>query len=68
MFITNKVKAIEFDERLKSVIEKYNNRDSLVFTSEVVNDFINGLSDEIIKILNDLKYDKASFEKLGITF
>lgn len=65
---TNKVKAIEFDERLKSVIEKYNNRDSLVFTSEVVNDFINGLSDEIIKILNDLKYDKMSFEKLGITF
>ncbi|RXZ28643.1 type I restriction endonuclease subunit R [Fusobacterium necrophorum] len=65
---TNKVKAIEFDTRLKNIIEKYNNRDSLVFTSEVVNDFINGLSDEIIKILNDLKYDKMSFEKLGITF
>lgn len=65
---TNKVKAIEFDERLKNIIEKYNNRDSLVFTSEVVNDFINGLSDEIIIILNDLRYDKMSFEKLGITF
>ena len=65
---TNKVKALEFDERLKTVVEKYNNRDKLVFTSEVVSDFINGLSDEIIRILNDLKDDKISFEKLGITY
>jgi type I restriction enzyme R subunit len=40
---TNKVKAIEFDKRLKEVIERYNERDALVFTSEVVADFINGL-------------------------
>ena len=39
-----------------------------MFTSEVVSDFINGLSDEIIRILNDLKDDKISFEKLGITY
>jgi type I restriction enzyme R subunit len=37
----NKVKAIEFDKRLKAVIDNYNNRDKLVFTSEVVADFIN---------------------------
>jgi type I restriction enzyme R subunit len=64
----NKVKAIEFDERLKKVVERYNNRDKLAFTSEVVADFINDLSGEIIKIYNDLKTDKASFSKLGITF
>lgn len=64
----NKVKAIEFDERLKRVIERYNERDSLVFTSEVVADFVNGLSDEIIKIYTDLEEDKDSFNKLGITF
>ena len=65
---TNKVKAIEFDERLKRVVEEYNSRDKLVFTSEVVADFVNGLSDQLIQILNDLRDDKASFEKMGITY
>ena len=65
---TNKVKAIEFDERLRRVVEEYNSRDKLVFTSEVVADFVNGLSDQLIQILNDLKDDKASFEKIGITY
>lgn len=64
----NKVKAIEFDKRLKSVIDNYNNRDKLVFTSEVVSDFINGLSDELIKIFSDLQADKTSFEAMGITY
>ncbi|MCL2721383.1 MAG: HsdR family type I site-specific deoxyribonuclease [Treponema sp.] len=65
---TNKVKAIVFDERLKKVVEQYNSRDKLTFTSAVVADFVNGLSDEIIKIIDDLKEDKNSFEKLGITY
>lgn len=65
---TNKVKAIEFDERLRKVVEEYNNRDKLVFTSEVVADFVNDLSDELIKILQDLRVDKTSFEKLGISY
>lgn len=65
---TNKVKAIEFDERLRKVVEEYNNRDKLVFTSEVVADFVNDLSDELIKILQDLQVDKTSFEKLGISY
>jgi type I restriction enzyme R subunit len=65
---TNKIKAIQFDERLKKVVENYNNRDKLVFTSEVVADFVNSLSDELIKIFDDLKEDKTSFEKLGISY
>lgn len=65
---TNKVKATEFDDRLKKVVEEYNNRDKLIFTSEVVSDFVNGLSDQLVKILQDLHNDKSSFEKLGITF
>jgi len=64
----NKVKAILFDERLKKVVDAYNNRDKLVFTSEVVADFINDLSDELLKIFADLQADKTSFEKLGITY
>jgi len=39
----------------------------LVFKSVVVADFVNGLSDEIIKIIDDPKEDKNSFEKLGIS-
>ena len=65
---TNKVKAQEFDEMLRKVIEAYNNRDSLVFTSEVVADFINDLSDQLLNIFNELQADKTSFEQMGITF
>jgi len=65
---TNKVKEIEFDKRLRIVIDKYNNRDKLIFTSKVVADFIDELSDELIKIFTDLQKDKTSFEKLGITY
>ncbi len=64
----NKIKAIEFDKRLRAVVETYNNRDKLVFTSGVVADFINGLSDELIKIFSDLHADKTSFESMGITY
>lgn len=65
---TNKVKSLEFDERLRQVVDAYNNRDKLVFTSGVVEDFVNDLSDQLIQIMRDLEKDKASFEKLGITF
>ena len=64
---TNKVKSIQFDERLRKVVEAYNSRDKLVFTSEVVSDFVNDLSDQLIQILRELQDDKSSFEKLGIT-
>ncbi|PEK15726.1 type I restriction endonuclease subunit R [Bacillus toyonensis] len=65
---TNKLKSIEFSERLKRVVEAYNNRDSQVFVSEVVAGFINDLSDELLSILNDLQTDKLSFDKLGISY
>src|SRR5699024_5138118 len=58
----------EFSERLKRVVESYNNRDSQVFVSEVVYDFINSLSDELLEILKDLQEDKTSFEKMGISY
>lgn len=65
---TNKIKSIEFDERLRRVVDDYNTRDKLVFTSEVVSDFVNDLSDQLIKIMNDLNTDRASFEQMGITY
>ena len=65
---TNKVKAMAFDKRLRQVVDTYNSRDKLVFTSEVVADFVNGLSDQLMQILKELQDDKSSFEKLGITY
>lgn len=64
----NKIKAIEFDKRLRDVVDRYNNRDKLVFTSEVVEDFVNDLSDEIVNIINELHKDRTSFEQMGISF
>lgn len=64
----NKVKAQEFSEMLKNVVARYNTRDKLIFTSEVVADFVDDLSDQLMNILNLLKEDKTSFEKMGITF
>ena len=64
----NKVKAIEFDERLKKIVEIYNSRDNLAFTNEVVTDFVDRLSDKLLEIFNDLKDDESSFKNMGISF
>lgn len=65
---TNKVKELEFGWRLQKVVLEYNTRDNLQFTSEVVADFVDDLSDQLLTILKDLEDDKQSFEKMGITY
>ena len=64
----NRIKAIDFDERLKKVVEEYNDRDKMVFTNEVVKEFVDGLSNELLYILKDLEEDKTSFEEMGISY
>ena len=68
--MTNKLKAEEFSKRMKIVVDKYNNRDAsiLVSNDDVINEFIDSLSEEARKILEDLKKDSEEFEKMGITF
>ncbi len=61
---TNRLKAIEFSKRLQEVVDQYNSRDSLTNNNE----FIYKLSDTIIQYYYDLKKDKTSFEKMGISF
>ncbi|MCS4487944.1 type I restriction endonuclease subunit R [Streptococcus sciuri] len=65
---TNLVKAIEFSERLTEVIENYNNRDELVFSSEEMAQFVDGLSEEVMKILEDLQIDMNSFQAMGVSY
>lgn len=65
---TNKIKAVEFSERLKKVVEEYNDRDDLAFVNEVTEDFVNNLSEELINLMKDLEKDKNSFEDMGISY
>lgn len=64
---TNKVKSLEFEQRMKAVVDRYNSRDNLAFVNEVMGDFINSLSDEILDLLKQLQEDQSSFEELGIS-
>ena len=61
---TNGLKAREFSERLKEIVNRYNNRDHLKFTGEVVVDTIN----DVIALQAKVQEDRVSFQKLGITF
>ena len=67
---TNKYKAEEFSKRMRDLVDKYNNRDGqiLVSNDDVINEFIDSLSEEAQKILEDLKDDANEFKKIGITF
>lgn len=68
--ITNKYKAEEFSKRMKALVDRYNNRDGqiLVSNDDVINEFIESLSEEAQKILEDLQKDAAEFKKMGISF
>ena len=67
---TNKYKAEEFSKRMKELVEKYNNRDGqiLISNDDVINEFIDSLSEEAQKIFDDLQKDADEFRKMGITF
>ena len=61
---TNKIKAMEFSERLKKLVDAYNNRHLDEFTSQVLDEVTKQLND----LLNDIKVDKEKFKELGISF
>ena len=61
---TNKIKAMEFSERMKKLVEAYNNRHLDDFTAQVLDEVTKQLND----LLNDIKLDKEKFKELGISF
>lgn len=67
---TNKFKAEEFSKRMKELVNRYNNRDGSIMVSndDVINEFIDSLSEEARKILEDLQKDAETFKEMGITF
>ena len=61
----NRIKGFDFSEKMKTLVEKYNERDEQdVLRSEVLNDF----TDEIIDLYHALKKEKDSFRDMGIDF
>ena len=61
----NKIMAVEFADRLKRVVDEYNNRrKDEAFANEVLDD----VADQLAQMLEDLKTEKDSFNKMGIDF
>jgi type I restriction enzyme R subunit len=60
----NKIKGMDFSKQLKSIVERYNERDEQdVLVSNVLEDF----SDEIIDLYHALAKEKESFKDMNIT-
>lgn len=61
----NKIMGIEFADRLKHVIDEYNNRRrDKAYANEVLDD----VAEQLAKLLEELKGEKESFKKMGIDF
>lgn len=61
----NKIKSIEFAERMKAVVETYNNRrKDEAFANEVLGDVANQLAD----LIQELKAERNSFKDVGIDY
>ena len=65
---TNILKATLFSEKLKKIIERYNARNEIELVHDVVEDVMEGLSDELQKLFKELQEEKKSFEAMGITY
>lgn len=61
----NKIMAVDFSERLKHVVDEYNNRRrDEAYANEVLDD----VAEQLVKLLEDLKTEKDSFKSMGIDF
>lgn len=61
----NKIKGIDFTKKMRSLVERYNERkEDDVLVSEVLEDF----TDEIIDLYHEIKKERESFKELGIDF
>ena len=61
----NRIKSIEFSDRMRAVVDVYNNRRrDEAFANEVLDDVANQLAD----LLHELKNERNSFENMGIDY
>lgn len=61
----NRIMSMEFAERMKRVVDEYNNRrKDEAFANEVLDD----VAEQLAKLLEDLKKEKDSFKDMGIDY
>lgn len=61
----NKIKGLEFSERMQAVVDSYNDRrKDEAYANEVLDD----VAEQLSKLLEQLKAEKNSFEGMGIDF
>lgn len=60
----NKIKGVEFADRLKRVVDAYNNRRRESYANEVLGD----VAEQLAILLEELKCEKDSFKKMGIDY
>ena len=61
----NKIMAVEFADRLKRVVDEYNNRRR---DESYANEVLDDVADQLAKLLEELKQEKNSFKKMGIDY
>jgi type I restriction enzyme R subunit len=61
----NKIKGVEFADRLKLLIDDYNNRRK---DEKYANEVLDDVADQLAQLLEALKTEKSSFEELGIDY
>lgn len=61
----NKIKGVDFTERLNALVQKYNSRkDDAVFANDVIDE----VADQMAQLLTDINKEKASYKELGISY
>lgn len=61
----NKIKSVEFSERMKAVVDTYNNRrKDEAYANEILDDVANQLAD----LIQELKAERNSFKAVGIDY
>ena len=61
----NKIKGVEFADRLKKVVEDYNNRRK---DEKYANEVLDDVAEQLANLLQELKTEKTSFVGMGIDF
>lgn len=62
---TNGVQAAAFEARLRALVERYNTRDKLVFTSAAAAQFVDDLSGRVIDLMEELQMQRTEAVRLG---
>lgn len=61
----NKIMGLEFSDRMKKVVDEYNNRRK---DEAYANDVLDDVAEQLAKLLEELKTEKDSFKNMGIDY